>query len=108
MARGKTQFIDPESGSSYGNENNFEQAVVKQMQHCVTVLSEDMVGGTMKVRMGKTGQQETYIEDVREKIINSVDTFRMLILGFIKPDQENEIKALNKEIISFQNQLGER
>ena len=103
----KTQFIDSES-APYGKENTFELLVIKQMAHCVSVLSEDMVGGTMKVRMGKMGQQETYIEDVREKIINSVDTFRMLIFGFIKDKHEDEIKKINEAIDKFKAELGEK
>lgn len=102
-----TQFIDAESGANYGKENSFEQVILKQMQHCVNVLNEDVYGGSMKSRSGKAGQSETYIEDVREKIINSVDTFRMLVLGFIGKAHAEELEKVKKEIQEFKDKIGE-
>jgi len=107
MQVNKTQFIDSESGH-YGKESSFEQVVLKQMQRCVDVLSEDVYGGTLKVRTGKQGKSETYIEDVREKIINSVDTFRILILRFIKKEQQEGIDKVYKKIKKFKDELGEK
>ncbi len=104
----KTQFIDAESGGGYSKENSYDLIVLKQMQHCVDVLNEDMVGGTMKVRIGKQGQSENYIEDVREKIVNSVDTFRMLLLSFIKDEFKDELNKINKDISDFKDKLGQR
>lgn len=107
MNENRSQFIDAESGN-YSKESSYEQVVLRQMQHCVTTLSEDVYGGVMKIRMSKSGRQETYIEDVREKIINSVDTFRMLILHFVKEKQQKQLDEIYKSIKEFSEKLGER
>ncbi len=102
----KEQFIDADA--PYSKESNFEQEILRQMRRCDDNLSKELTGGTVRVRMTKTGQQETYIEDVHELVINSVDTFRILIQHFIKEKHKEKIEKIYNDIKEFQEDLGEK
>jgi hypothetical protein len=87
-------FIDADAG--FINESNsFEIVIVKQIQKCVEVLSREMTGGQVIHKTGPGGSTEKYVEDVRELVINHVDTLRMLMSTFIEGDNK---KALNKTL----------
>lgn len=106
--RNDEQFIDADA--PYGKETNFEQEVIRQMRRCNDTLSKEVTGGTMKVRLTKSGQQETYIEDVHELVINCVDTFRILLQHFIKKKQghQDKIDKIKTDIKDYKDVLGER
>lgn len=101
-------FIDADAPYSGQHENTYEQEVLRQMRRCVDVLSREVTGGMIKSRTTKTGQKEEYIEDVRELIINGVDTFRILMLKWIKDKEDKLLKDINEEIKKYREELGEK
>ncbi len=94
------QFIDSEQ--SYGkNENSYEQLLLKQIQRCIDVLSKEVIGGTIK----QTKQGLQYEPDVRDLIINSVDTLEGMMIPFAEKFTEG-LEELHKKINKYYEQMG--
>lgn len=99
-------FIDADSG--FQNEkNSYEVIILRQLTECVKVLSREMTGGQVIHKTNQTGTTEKYIEDVRELVINHVDTLRMLLCTYIEKDNKKQIEKINKEIKHYKNVMGE-
>ena len=99
-------FIDADEGFS-SEKNSYEQLILKQINECMKVLSKEMTGGQVVHKASLTGV-EKYIEDVRELVINHVDTLRMLLCTYIKDDNQNQINIILKEIKDHENKIKER
>ena len=95
------QFIDGEQG--YGkNENSYEQLVLRQVQKCVDILSKEVIGGRIK----QTQQGPQYEPDVRDLIINSVDTLEGMMIPFAK-NFTKKLKELHEKIDTYYEKMGE-
>lgn len=98
-------FIDADSG--FGNEkDSYEAIILKQINKCADVLSREMTGGQVMHKETKTGT-EKYMEDVRELVINHVDTLRMLMTTYIKEDDREKMKKVFDMIDEHKKKLGE-
>lgn len=82
-----TQFIDVESGNYGGGKDSYETIVIEQIGKCVRVLSKEEMEGMYRRKDDGTS---AYTEDIREVIINSVETLRMLLFPFISTKKEYE------------------
>lgn len=96
---GDSQFIDVEGGSYGGGADSYENIVIEQIGKCVRVLSKEEIMGMQRQKDNGT---TAYTEDIREVIINSVETLRMLLFPFIGTKKEygnvNEIlKKIEEE-----------
>ena len=103
----KEVFIDAESG--FQNEKNtFETIIILQIKACADILSREMTGGQVMVKTTKTGATEKYVEDVKELVINHVDTMRMLMTVYIKKDKtdEKDIKKIIEDIETYKDKVG--
>lgn len=99
-------FIDADAG--FGNESNtYETLILKQMNECIKVLSREMTGGQVMYKETKAGGTEKYIEDVRELVINHIETLRMLMTTYIKGDNKKQIEIIKKEIDNYKESIGE-
>lgn len=101
------KFIDAESDYN-GGSNTFENIVVKQIQRCVDYLSKETVGGQVKQRSTAQGYKEDYVEDVRAKTINAIDTLRILMDPFIGEDHKKEVDGIIEDIQKRRTAIGER
>lgn len=101
------QFIDAESDVSGGEgTTSYETIVLRQISHCVNVLSKEEVGGYVETTAKGT---QRYVADIREEIINSVDTLRMLIKPFILSGKEDEnVKKLINDAEDYKLKLKEK
>jgi hypothetical protein len=99
-------FIDADSGFS-NEKDSYEALILFQMKECIKVLSREMTGGQVIFKAGNTGT-EKYIEDVRELVINNVDTLRMLISFYIKGDNKKQLDTLKKEIEDYKTEIMEK
>ena len=100
-------FIDADEGWS-NEKDSYEVIILKQITKCVEVLSREMNGGQVTNRVTKTGATEKYEEDVRELVINHVDTLRMLLCTYIQKENKKQIDALNKEIAEKKEEMGNK
>jgi hypothetical protein len=91
-----SEFIDADAGFS-NEKNSYEELILRQMSKCAEVLSREMTGGQVVYKQGVTGS-EKYIEDVRELVINHVDTLKMLMTTYITGDNLKQYKIICKEI----------
>lgn len=97
------QFIDAEE-PYHKDENSYENVIIKQIDSCVKILSKEVKGGGMK----KTKQGYEYEEDVRELIINSVQTLEYLMGFFINKEFKPQIDEIKKNINKKWEELGEK
>ena len=98
-------FIDADSG--FGNEkDSYETIILNQISACVKVLSREMTGGQIMHKETKTGT-EKYMEDVRELVINHVDTLRMVLCTYIKGDNKKQLVKVKQEIEDYKKKIGE-
>lgn len=98
-------FIDADEG--FANEkDSYEIIILKQISKCVEVLSREMTGGQVMHKTTKTGATEKYVEDVRELVVNHVDTLRMLLCTYIEKNNKKQIEAINKEIADKKIEIG--
>ena len=105
MAEQYERFIDADEQESYAHEIvSYESIVVKQIQKCVDILSQEEAGGYFK--QSKYGT-EKYVEDVKEQIINSVETLRMLLTPFAKGNKK-EVDDIRTEIKDYKKEMGNR
>lgn len=105
MAEEYERFIDADEQEIYKNETiSYETIIIKQIQRCVDILSQEEFGGYYKPTV--RGEGTTYVEDIKEQIINSVETLRMLLNSFSKEKSE-ELKEKFDEIKDYQEKLGE-
>lgn len=98
------RFIDVDEQEGYSDDITYETIVIKQIQRCVDILSQEEYGGYFKI----SPKGETYIEDVKENVINAVDTLRMIILPFFTNDDIEEVTKKLNEIKSFQEEYGNK
>ena len=99
-------FIDADEG--FANEkNSYEVIILNQINACVKVLSREMTGGQVMHKETKTGT-EKYMEDVRELVIQHVDTLRMVMCTYIKGDNKKQIDAIKKEIEDYKKEIGNK
>jgi hypothetical protein len=98
-------FIDADSGFT-NEKNSYENLILLQMQKCTNVLSREMTGGQIIHKEG-VGGVEKYIEDVRELVINHIDTLRMLMCTYIKDENKKSLNAIMKEIEDYKKEIGE-
>ena len=99
-------FIDADSGFS-NEKDSYESVILRQINECVKVLSREMTGGQVMHKETKTGT-EKYIEDVRELVINHVDTFRILICFYIDGTNKEALDQINEEIADYKKAIGEQ
>lgn len=99
-------FIDADAGFS-NEKNSYETIILNHIQDCVKVLSKEMTGGQVVYKESKTGN-EKYIEDVRELVINHIDTLRMLMCTYIKGTNKEQLDKVLGEVQSFLKELQER
>ena len=99
-------FIDADSGFS-SEKNSYENLILKQMLECVKVMSREMTGGQVVHKTGPGGNVEKYIEDVRELVINHIDTLRMLLCTYIEGSNKDAIDKIKKDIDEFKDRIGE-
>jgi hypothetical protein len=98
-------FIDADSG--FGNEkDSYETIILNQINACVKVLSREMTGGQVMYKETKTGN-EKYMEDVRELVINHVDTLRMVLCTYITGSNKQQLDTVKQEIVDYKNKIGE-
>ena len=98
-------FIDADSG--FGNEkNSYETIILNQIQKCVNVLSREMTGGQIVHKESSTGT-EKYIEDVRELVINHIDTLKMVMSTYVKGDNKKQLNLIMREIEDYKTEVGE-
>ena len=98
-------FIDADEG--WANEkDSYEVIILKQISKCVEVLSREMTGGQVIHKTTKTGATEKYIEDVRELVVNHVDTLRMLLCTYIQKDNKKQIDIITGEIAKKKEEIG--
>lgn len=97
-------FIDAEQGFSGQNKDTYEEIVLRLTQKCVDSLCKEVMGGRFK----QTKQGEVYEEDVREVIINSVDTLEGLMAPFIKSPFKEDIEKKHQEIEEYYNKISEQ
>jgi hypothetical protein len=110
--RGDIQFIDADT-PYLEEKQSYEELVVRQMGKCAEVLSKEITGGIMQTKRTKMGEYEQYIENVAEQQINTVDTFRILLIPLIKNDikkdgAKDKLEKINKEIEKFREDLNNR
>jgi hypothetical protein len=98
-------FIDADEGWS-NEKDSYEVIILRQISKCVEVLSREMTGGQVMHKTTKTGATEKYIEDVRELVVNHVDTLRMLLCTYIQAGNKKQIDAINKEINEKKEAVG--
>lgn len=98
-------FIDADAG--FGNEkDSYETIILNQINACVKVLSREMTGGQVMYKETKTGN-EKYMEDVRELVINHVDTLRMVLCTYIEGDNKKQLNKVKQEIEDYKKKIGE-
>ena len=96
-------FIDADSG--FGNEkNSYEVIILNQITACVRVLSREMTGGQIMYKESSSGT-EKYIEDVRELVINHVDTLKMLMTTYVKGKNKQQLNMILNEIEEYKDEL---
>lgn len=98
-------FIDADAGFS-NEQNSYESIILKQIQECVKILSREMTGGQVMHKAGPTGV-EKYVEDVRELVINHIDTLRMLMCFHIEGKNKEQLETILKEITDYKQTIGE-
>ena len=98
-------FIDAEDGFS-SEKDSYENIILRQINECVKVLSREMTGGQVIHKETKTGT-EKYLEDVRELVVNHVDTLRMLLCVYVKGDNKKQLELVKVEIEDYKKQIGE-
>lgn len=99
-------FIDADAGFS-NDKNSYDGIILKQIQNCVDVLSREMTGGQVIHKASNTGV-EKYVEDVRELVINHVDSLKMLMANYIKGKNKTQIKKILTEIEEYKKDMGEK
>lgn len=97
-------FIDADGGFS-NEKDSYENIILKQINECVKVLSREMTGGQIMHKETRTGT-EKYIEDVRELVVNHVDTLRMLLGFYIKGENKKQLNKVKKEIEDYKEKIG--
>jgi hypothetical protein len=75
------KFYDNDDSSGEESKESYETIVLRQISACVTVLSKP------QFKLIDNKNYESY-EDIREQIINSVDTLRMLMNPFLRDKDE--------------------
>lgn len=98
-------FIDADSGFQ-SEKNSYENLILRQMLECAKVMSREMTGGQVIHKTNKSGSVEKYIEDVRELVINHVDTLKMLMCTYIKDHNKEQMNIIIKEIEDYKNEVG--
>ena len=96
-------FIDADAGFS-NDKDSYDTILLNQINNCVKVLSREMTGGQVMHKETKTGT-EKYMEDVRELVINHVDTLRMLLASYIEGDNKDQLKIITDEINDYKKEL---
>ena len=106
-ARDNEVFIDADAGFS-NEKNSFETIILNQINACVRVMSREMTGGQVIQKTGPGGV-EKYIEDVRELVINHIETLKMILNGYavIKGDNKKQLDTILNEIDNYKKSLGE-
>jgi hypothetical protein len=99
-------FLDADTGFS-NEKDSYEVIILRQMQKCIDVLSREMNGGQVMIKAGATGN-EKYIEDVRELVINSVDTLRMVMCTYIEGTNKTTLETIQQELDDFKKEIMER
>jgi hypothetical protein len=100
------EFIDAESG--FMNEKDtYDALIVSQIKVCVDNLSKEMIGGHIQYKKDETGVSK-YVEDVRELIINSVDTLKMLLVTYMSDDYKKILDKKLKEIENYKAEIMSR
>src|SRR3970040_1105057 len=98
-------FIEADSG--FGNEkNSYETIILNQIQKCVNVLSREMTGGQIAHKESSTGT-EKYFKDVRELVINHIDTLKMVMSTYVKGDNKKQLNLIMREIEDYKTEVGE-
>jgi hypothetical protein len=97
-------FIDADAGFS-SEKNSFENLILRQILECTKVLSREMTGGQVIHKTDKTGASEKYIEDVRELVINHVDTLKMLMSSYVENKNLDRLGVIIKEIEDYRNKM---
>lgn len=97
-------FVDADEGFT-AEKDSYEQIILRQINDCVKTLSREMTGGQVITKEGKNGT-EKYIEDVRELVINHIDTLRMLLCTYIKEDNKKQLDAIIEEIKTYKDKIG--
>jgi len=100
------EFIDADSG--FMNEkDSYDALIMSQIKVCVDNLSKEMIGGHVMYKKDETGIQK-YIEDVRELIINSVDTLKMLLVTYMSDEYKSVLNKKLKEIEDYKAEIMKR
>ena len=99
-------FIDADAGFS-NEKNSYETIILNQINACVRVLSREMTGGQIVHKDG-VGGVEKYIEDVRELVINHIDTLRMLMSVYIDGNNKKVLDKVLEEIDKFKEDMGDK
>jgi hypothetical protein len=99
-------FIDADSGFA-SEKNSYENLIIRQILECAKILSREMTGGQVIYKAGVNGT-EKYVEDVRELVINHIETLKMLMSTYIKGGNKIQLNKILAEVEEHKKEIGEK
>lgn len=93
------QFIDGET--EWTKEKwSYDSLIIKQINTCITLLSKERASYRVKL-----GIEHGVIPDIREEVINSIETLYYLIFPYLEKKDIKEIGDYKKKIYTEQGKL---